>query len=172
MSNGDYSTFADTRFSFYSLLNMFIPGAVIDLSDFRKINGIDLEQWMFWRWSGGSNEQGGQFLPPFVEAVWVTRSYLAGGAIVVFLYWIIGIVFRIFLRKGIFVLPIIITLFIPMVFSPESSRALFYTVFRAGFIAAFLQLYYWGKDKDPALTEDIGAVLTPENKGLKAVIDR
>jgi hypothetical protein len=97
---------------------------------------------LFYRATGG-NWYGGFALPPIVEALWVTRSFLLAEAVLFVLYAVLGLFLRLLLRSGVFVLPLFISLFVPFVMSPEGVTAIFYTTFRAGVLAALLAIWIW-----------------------------
>jgi hypothetical protein len=137
IDNGIESTFQDINLTFISLINNITPSFIVDLSSFREVQGMPIEQWLFYQSTGG-NSKGGMSLPVIVEALWVTRSQFFSLIVVLLLYAIIGLFFR-FFRKKIAILPIICISLFSTFINPESIELVFYDLARGLLVAIFIQ---------------------------------
>lgn len=143
---GCSATFQDVGITFISLLNNLIPPSVINLSHYRELDGMALEQWLFYQATGG-NAEGGYALPPIVEALWGFQNLLYALLATLLLYFLIGIIFKNINKYFTPIFPILLIVMYELFVNPESINAIYHNLFRGILFAATIQYLVMKKIK-------------------------
>ncbi len=143
---GFTNSFSEINITFISLVNDFLPSFIVDFSYFREINGFPVEQWLFYQATGG-NPFGGYAIPPMVESLWVFQNLFYALAMIVFLYYVIGLFFNIISRLMTPVLPMLIIILFETFINPESINQVYYNIFHGILFALIIQYFLMKKIK-------------------------
>lgn len=118
MQHYSSSVFIDVDFTFLAVLSNILVFLSSSLNSNRYINGNVLEVYLFGEATGG-NYEGGFAIPPVVEALWSTNSYVV--SFFVLSFFIIFIIFPFFFFKKKAFFPIVFVCFLyPIFLNPES----------------------------------------------------